>query len=143
MSRLFLKKVKIFWSCFLSENYLRFKMGIFSRISGIDKLAEKFPAAGTPSGQEFKKQTIQIGPVRYRNCLTVIINSSGLYLLVTAPFIKTHEIFIPWEEFYNVGSTRLYSQKAVKLNIGKPSIGTISVYESLHDQFKSNLNNIS
>ena len=38
----------------------------FARLSGFDRLSKRYPASGKLEGPAYARQTVQIGPVRYR-----------------------------------------------------------------------------
>jgi hypothetical protein len=106
-------------------------MGIFSRISGLNGLVEQFPVEEAPKGREFFKQTIQIGSVRFRKCVTVIIDASGLYLKVAPPLSRSSEVLIPWDDIKEVSPTRLYGRQASSLSLGITGEDHLIVYNKL------------
>ena len=96
---------------------------VFARVSGWNKLAGLYPAGPPPEGQRLARQTVQVGPVRFRRSTTVVISPQGLYLaaLVNPPLL------IPWSEVREVRATTLYWQRAMTLRIGNPLVGPITV----------------
>lgn len=106
-------------------------MGIFTRASGLDRLAQRYPAAQIPAGTLRHKQTVQIGVVRYRRCVTVGIGPAGLYLWVQPPLGKQAQVQIPWREVKKTGKTKVFGRQGMQLSIGEPEIGDIRVYREL------------
>ena len=118
-------------------------MGIFARISGLNRLVEQYPVKMYPEGKELNGQTVQIGLVRYRDCTTVIISSTGLYLNIKPPLGSSSKMLIPWDEIKGISQTRLYGNKAIRLlpgSSGKNSlIVSYGLFNSMRAYLKSNL----
>jgi hypothetical protein len=105
------------------------------RGGGWTRLSERFPAAFTPEGPVFRKQTIQVGAVAYKNCTTVIPAIPGLYLAVKIPFVsRLAPLLIPWESIRSLREGSLYWKKTVILSIGQPEIGTVTIFMDLYDK---------
>jgi hypothetical protein len=104
---------------------------LFAKASGLNKLADLYPAEGEPEGQEHTRQTIKVGAVRYRRCVTVIVNARGLYLSVQPKLSKRRPILIPWEEVKKTEKGRLYWDSARQLFVGEPKVATVTVFTSL------------
>lgn len=103
-------------------------MGFFARLSGYDELARRYPAGGDPGGSKYAWQTVQIGPVRYRRCVTVHVSGQGLYLQPHLVFVRYPPILIPWDEVVRVQRSKIYYwSQARLLAIGEPEVGTIRV----------------
>jgi len=107
--------------------------GIFAKHSGVTGLARRYPVTQQP-GAVLAKQTVKVGSVRYRSCVDVNIGESGLYLGVHPPLLEQGDMFIPWEEIKGARKTRLYSRKAVRLSIGEPEFGSVTLYEGLYER---------
>jgi hypothetical protein len=107
-------------------------MGFFAQISGWTRLAEAYPAAHTPVLQPLTKQTVQVGSVRFRRCVTVGIGDWGLYLWARPVFSRYKPILIPWAELSVIGTARIYWSKAALLSVGKPAVATIRLPMSLY-----------
>ena len=117
-------------------------MGIFARISGLNRLVEQYPVKEYPEGKELNRQTVQIGLVRYRDCTTVIISSTGLYLNIKPPLDSSSKMLIPWDEIKGISQTRLYGNKAIQLSPGSGKDSLIVCYglfNSMRAYLKSNL----
>ncbi len=106
-------------------------MGLFARISGLNKLVERFPVEKRPEGEELIKQTVQIGLVRYRSCVTVIISGAGLYLSVKQPLSTSSELFIPWNEIKRISSAKLFGRGGSRLSLGIQGEADLVVYDAL------------
>ena len=104
-----------------------------ARASRWAALAKQYPADGLPAGRRHARQTVQVGAVRYRRCVTVGIDPLGLWLWVQPSLVRFHPLFIPWDEVKRTQETRLCSRKAVQLVIGEPSVATITVYRKLFE----------
>ena len=102
-------------------------MGLFQKISGWDKLVKQYRAVDPPTGKEYTKQTVQIGPVRYRRCVTVHISDQGFYLQPRLVLARYPAVLIPWDEITRVTDSRIYWGRAKRLSIGEPEIGTVAV----------------
>ena len=96
---------------------------VFARVSGWNKLAGLYPVGPPPEGQRFARQTVQVGPVRFRRSTTAVISPQGLYLAA----LGNPPLLIPWSEVREVRATTLYWQRAMTLRIGNPLVGTITV----------------
>jgi hypothetical protein len=105
------------------------------RGGGWTRLAEKFPGPAQPAGTVFRKQTLQVGSVAYKNCTTVIPATQGLYLAVKIPFFsRLAPLLIPWESIRGLREGSLYWKKTVILSIGQPEIGTVTIFMDLYDK---------
>ena len=105
--------------------------GIFTQFSGYDRLVKRYPAEGEPEGQAYTKQTVQIGPVRYRRCVTVHISSKGLYLQPHIFMIRYSPVLIPWNEVVRVENAMIYWGQARRLTVGEPEVGTVAMQMGL------------
>jgi hypothetical protein len=107
------------------------------RGGGWNRLAEHFPATRQPAGIVFRKQTIQVGSVAYKNCASVIPSDEGLYLAVKIPFFsRLNPLFIPWESIRAEREGSLYWRKTVILSIGSPEIGTVTLFRDLYEKIE-------
>jgi len=107
------------------------------RGGGWTRLAEKFPAPFQPEGTVFKKQTIQVGSVAYKNCATVVVSSQGLFLEANLPlFSRLTPLLIPWDGIGGLREGSLYWKKTVILSIGQPESGTVTVFKDLYNKIQ-------
>jgi hypothetical protein len=107
---------------------------LFARVSGWTELAKLYAADVLPTGKKHTQQTVQFGAVRYRHCVTVGIDSLGLWLWVQPHLTRFRPLFIPWDKIKGTQETRLYSRKAMQLAIEGPSATTITVYTELFEE---------
>jgi hypothetical protein len=111
---------------------IAFLTPIFRQSGGWNRLAASYMAQGQPEGEVYTKQTVQIGAVRYRQCTTVYVGPRGLYLSVHVSVLPSSPpLFIPWGEFKHVQETLLYWQRAFRLTIGDPQVGTLTLKAGL------------
>jgi hypothetical protein len=89
---------------------------------GWRRLAEVYATANPPSGHVTKRETIQVGAVTYKRCVTLGVANEGLYVTI---WRKT--ALIPWTEFKAVGQATLYWQKVPMLTVGDPPVATMTV----------------
>lgn len=104
-----------------------FVFAVFRRASGIGRLAERFAAAGPPAGPVYDRQTVQVGAVRWRNCVTIGATPQGLYLALRPAFPRYPPLLVPWSEIKGAQTVRLYWRQAVRLTIGAPEVGSLTV----------------
>jgi hypothetical protein len=102
-------------------------MRILAKVSGWTRLAARYPGADPPQGTNYTKQTVQVGAVRYRNCVTVCLSPQGLYLWARPTLSKYPPVLIPWDGIQRVQETRLYWERALQLSVGNPQVATITV----------------
>lgn len=106
--------------------------GFFGKISGLDEIARHFSATREPQGTELSRQTVQIGAVRYKRCVTVHVDTEGLFLQIKFIFSRSRPpFFIPWQEIKQVQAARLYWQPAVALTVGHPPLTKLTLLNSI------------
>jgi hypothetical protein len=106
--------------------------GLFAKLSGLTRLTQQYPVTQPPTGTTLAKQTVKVGSVRYRRCVVVSVGEEGLYLGVHPPLLEQGEMLIPWGEIKGAQKARLYSQRAVRLSIGEPEFGSVTLYDGLY-----------
>lgn len=89
---------------------------------GWRRLTEVYPTSKPPRGQTVTGQTVQIGAVTYKRCVTLRIADEGLYVTI---WQKT--VLIPWTDFKRIGEATLYWQKVPMLTVGDPPVATMTV----------------
>jgi hypothetical protein len=99
---------------------------LFAQASGLNRLVDKYPASTDPTGIKSTWQTVMIGPVVYRRCVTVHVSVEGLYLHMRPPLRSYPLLFIPWSEFSAVHSAILHWRKGLRLSVGRPEVATIT-----------------
>jgi hypothetical protein len=111
-------------------------MRAFAKVNGIYKLAERYPAPHEPEGGDWTGQTVKIGAVRYRRCVTVGTDPEGLFLGVCPPLGRARKLLIPWDEIREVREARLYGRQGIHLSIGEPEVGEITMYRELFERMR-------
>jgi hypothetical protein len=101
---------------------------------GWRRLAEVYTTSKPPRGQSVTKQTIQIGAVTYKRCVTLGIADDGLYITI---WQKT--ALVPWTEFKGVGEATLYWQKVPILTVGDPPVATMTVPVAVFQMMRKRL----
>ena len=114
-------------------------MGVFAKVSGLNELTKHYLATHDPGGVSQTKQTVKIGVVRYRRCVTMSIGTEGLFLWVRPPLGRQGKLLIPWDEIKHVRGARLYGRQGVHLSIGDPEVGEITVYRDLFELVRAHL----
>ena len=109
------------------------------RSGGWKLLAERYPASGPAAGQVLTRQTIQVGAVLYRNCVTLGVRANGLFIEGHSFFIRGTPVEIPWEAVAGVDEGRLYWQKAYLLQIGRPHVATLTLQGRVYELVKPHL----
>ncbi len=99
---------------------------LFARASGLDRLIARYPAGKEPTGTTMTWQTVMIGPVVYRRCVTAHVAAEGLYLHVHPPLRSYPLLFIPWSEVSAARPATLHWQKGLRLSIGRPTVATVT-----------------
>jgi hypothetical protein len=111
----------------------------FTRLSGLDRLVDLYPARTDPTGVKLTWKTVQIGPVVYRRCVTAHVGAEGLYLLVHPPFESYPLLFIPWSEVSAVHPAMLHLRGALRLSIGRPAVTTMTCMGRLLQSIRPHL----
>ncbi|HNR68948.1 MAG TPA: hypothetical protein PKN04_00025 [bacterium] len=107
---------------------------LFSRTSGLDKLRKVYQTAAAPQGENFKKQSVAIGAVHYKNIVDIWLSQEGLYLHVK-PFLSRYEaVLIPWTDIGTPQRATITWQRAVRLKVGDPPLATFIVKEPLYEK---------
>ncbi|MGZ5131193.1 MAG: hypothetical protein ACXWCU_12225 [Caldimonas sp.] len=80
---------------------------LLSRAGGWSRLAASFRARHPASGDRFRFVSGSLGagrfPVRYNNCLFVVVSRRGMHLSILFPFrFGSPPLFIPWSEVESV-----------------------------------------
>ena len=101
---------------------------------GWGKLAEVYGSNKPPTGQITKGETIQVGAVTYKRCVTLGVADEGLYVSI---WRKT--ALIPWTEFKGIGQATLYWQKVPMLTVGDPPVATMTVPLQTFDVMRAKL----
>lgn len=115
---------------------------LLARGSGWRALAERYPARTALAVPVLAGQTLQVGLVRYRRCVTVGIYPEALYLAAQPglPLLpRNPPLLIPWSEFHHARETRLYWRRARQLAVGDPVVAGITFPFELYQRFERHL----
>lgn len=106
--------------------------------SGWQRLATRYEMRQPLSDQPVSTgKTMVVGVVRFRNSMTVGVWPQGLYL---ASVMSRPALLIPWSDFSSVSKTRYYMQDALRITIGNPPQGEITVFMDLYTAMYPYLN---
>ena len=117
---------------------------IFGKFSGWDNLAQKYGTTIEPVGTKFTSQTIKVGAVRYRWCVTVVLSPQGMYIYIGGGLVtlfgKFPPVLIPWSEFKARRKGWLYlGWPAIEIPIGDPKIAVITFPKRLYEHMTTYL----
>ena len=104
----------------LAFGLFRMLYRLFGKKSGLNKLAQLYPADHLAGASVDKKQKVGVDGVGFRNSADIGITPAGLYLWIH-PFLSKYDpVLIPWDELSNPQPATLALRRAVRLVIGKP-----------------------
>jgi hypothetical protein len=102
----------------------------FARASGLTRLIERYATQADCGPERRTGQTVKVGVVRWRRCVTFCASAAGLYLQVN-PFGKRYPaVLIPWTDLRPLRETLLYWGRAMALDAG-PGVAEITVPQRL------------
>ena len=101
---------------------------------GLRRLAEAYPTQPPVPGPALQRETVKVGAVVYKRCVTVGIADRGLYLSVWGK-----SALVPWAEFKAITSAKLYWQTVPMLTVGDPPIATLVIPVAVFDRIRSRL----
>jgi hypothetical protein len=101
---------------------------------GWRRLAEFYATANPLAGQITKRETIQIGAVTFKRCVTLGVADDGLYVAIWRKMV-----LIPWTEFKAVGQATLHWQKVPMLTVGNPPVATMTVPVAVFQAMRAKL----
>jgi|GEM_PF-559603 len=123
---------------FLVPQLIENLKGSFGSASGWNALSSRYATSAEPEGEVLKRQSLVAGAVVYRYLVTAVIGDAGLYLAVGGP-LPRKPILIPWSEFTDVKSVRLFWQRAALVSIGAPRADTLTLPMTLYDRIRPHL----
>jgi hypothetical protein len=109
-----------------------FLLRLFGKTSGLDQLAELYPASSPPQGQLHNKQWVAVGKVSFNNA-DVCATPEGLYLWVRPLLSRYRPALIPWAELRDPQPAMLHLQRAVRLSVGSPQLTTLTCTQRLFE----------
>lgn len=108
----------------------------FARLSSLDRLIERYSCSDKPEARGRLWQTVMVGPVVYRRCVAVVVDSRGLYLHVKPILSSFPPVLVPWSEFRSASRAFLHWRDARRLEVGDPSVASITVYGRVLDDMR-------
>ena len=97
---------------------------VFSRLSGWNQLADRYPAARAPGVWHWSGQTVRVGNVRYRHTIRLSAQPEALYLQETG-LMRHPRLSVPWPEMHSASAGSFYGRPSVRVCVGKPPVGTL------------------
>ena len=78
-------------------------VAVLARVAGWSSLAVKLRAHDVPAGESLRFVTGSLGsltfPIKYKNCLRLVLNDEGFYLSLMYPFkFASPALFVPWAQ---------------------------------------------
>lgn len=116
---------------------------LLTKLSGWDKLAEKYGDRQPFQGKIFHFCTAYIGSVRYKGAINIGVSVAGLYLNPFALFrLNYPPVLIPWHEINGFEEKKFWLMKFYVFNVGYPKITTVKLPSkvfSLHPEILEKL----
>jgi hypothetical protein len=108
--------------------------GLLSAVGGWGRIARAYPGRPPTAGRRLAFQSGMVGPVSYRNVLTVVAADEGLHVSVAWPFRVGHpDLFLPWSALHHPRRRRLLWWDLVTVDVGDPPVGRISLPATAFD----------
>jgi len=123
---------------FLIPQLIENLKGSFGSATGWNALSRLYGTSAEPEGVVLKRQSLVAGSVVYRYLVTAVIGDAGLYLAVGGP-LPRKPILIPWSDFKDVQSVRLFWRKAALVSVGAPRAGTLTLPMTLYHRMRPHL----
>jgi hypothetical protein len=95
---------------------------------GWGRFSRVYATTRRPPAPIFRRQSLVVGQILYRNCVNVGSDGLGLYLELAFPMtiLRRRPLFVPWMEFQRVDAGRLFWRKAALISLGDPLVGTMT-----------------
>jgi hypothetical protein len=99
-------------------------------------LAKTFASSRPMPAGALARQTVMIGPVIYRNSMTVGADESGLFLKPgrLLSLMLKQRLLIPWAEIAKTEPATLFWGKATTMIVGAPAMATITLQATLFEK---------
>lgn len=108
-----------------------------NRPGGLGHLARTYPATGAEPEPTLTRQTLKIGPVRYKNIGKMTVGRDALHLKVWG-----HSAEIPWTEIKGVGETWFQWRKWPVLQIGEPRVAEIVISPEAYQAMRGRIDSL-
>lgn len=112
---------------------------ILGRSSGWDAMAAIYAYNGPELSGIRPRRTLMVGRVQYRNTVELALVPEGMYLKTR---FNRQALLIPWRAFSGCQPTTLYWQKAYRLTVGNPVLGSITLLSPLFNAARGNLRHL-
>jgi hypothetical protein len=91
---------------------------LMARVAGWPSLATTLRAQGEPAGERLRFVTGSLGsptfPIKYRNCLRLVLNADGFFISLMFPFkFVSPALFVPWSEVESCATEQAFSTQIV------------------------------
>lgn len=103
---------------------------------GWSALAARFATSAPMPAGALTGQTVQVGHVTYKRCVSVAADAAGLHLALTGigALFGNKPLLIPWPEFGPAQQERLYWAEAWRLPVGRPELAAVTLPAALMQQ---------
>ena len=97
-------------------------VAVMARVAGWPSLSQQFAASEIPAGQSLRFVSGALGsihwPIRYRNCLRVVVGDTGLYVSLMFPFkFMSPALLLPWHSIESIQEKQSFSTRTVTFRI--------------------------
>ncbi len=99
---------------------------------GWGQLKQRYRVEQPPGGTIVRWQTVKIGLVTFKQCITVGIADEGLYLSMWRT-----TVLIPWSELAAAGETKFLWRRVPVLGVGQPQITTLTFEHGLIEKMQA------
>jgi len=99
---------------------------------GWGQLKQRYRVEQPPSGAIVRRQTVKVGLVTFKQCITVGIADEGLYLSMWRT-----TVLIPWSELSAAGETQFFWRRVPVLAVGQPQITTLTFEHGLIEKMQT------
>ena len=95
---------------------------LLARIAGWASLAVKLRARGVPAGESLRFVTGSLGslhfPIKYKNCLRLVLHDDGFYLSLMYPFkFASPALFVPWAQVESCTVEQVFSTQITSFRL--------------------------
>ena len=91
---------------------------LLARMAGWPSLATTLGAQAVPAGEGLRFVTGSLGspalPIKYKNCLRLVVNEEGFYVALMLPFrFASPPLFVPWAQIESCTVEQAFSTQIV------------------------------
>ena len=106
-----------------------FSFSIFPKADGFARIVRSFEQKPFPAAAEVFRTTVQVGSIRYRQCASIYVDTSGLFIRIKYIFKNFPTTFIPWSSLKESKKSTLYGLGAIQFDFVNQSLPSIVFYE--------------